>query len=68
MSDTFSELNALIPSVGKYRKLIASIVTSSFPFAIFLASAPHSAVEILAATQAYVLLNLGVYGVKNERV
>lgn len=65
MTDTFTELSRLVPSLAKYRKLIAALVTTSIPFVVFLLD-PHSAQEIVAASGAFILTNLGVYGVSNE--
>lgn len=66
MTDTFTELTKLVPKFGKYRKLAAAVVTTTIPYLVFLTSAAHSAPDIIEATGAYLLVNLGVYGVSND--
>ena len=65
MTDTFTELTKLVPKAAKYRKLIASVVTTTIPFIVFLLD-PHTAKEIVTASGSYILVNLGVYGVSND--
>lgn len=64
-TSTFEEAARLWPSIGKYRKFIASVVTTAVPLAIYLTDT-RSAKEVLAAAGAYLLTNLGVYGVSND--
>jgi hypothetical protein len=66
MSDTFTELTNLIPSLGKFRKLIVTFLGTTAPFVVYLTSGPLSADTIVAASLAYVLLNFGVYETKND--
>lgn len=65
MSSTFDDIKKLWPRLGKYQKLVASLVTTTVPFIVYLLD-PHSAKEIVEASGAYILVNLGVYGVPNE--
>lgn len=64
--DTYDEATALFPKLGKYKKLIVSLLGTTAPFVIFLTSATHSAAEIVPATFLYVLTNLGVYQLPNS--
>lgn len=59
------EATRLWPAFGKYRKFIASLVATSVPFAVYLCD-PRTTKEVIAAAGAYVLTNLGVYGVSND--
>jgi hypothetical protein len=65
MTDPFSEATSLFPQLGRYRKLVVSLLSTAAPLVIFLVSAPHSAGAIVAASVAYVLANFGVYRVPN---
>lgn len=62
---TYEEAEKIWPEIGKYRKLLASLITSSVPFAIYLLD-PRTPKEVVAATGAFLLVNLGVYGVSND--
>jgi hypothetical protein len=64
--DTYDEATALFPFLGRYKKLIVSLLGTTTPFVIFLTSAPHSPAEILAATFGYLLTNFGVYQLPNS--
>lgn len=64
-NSTVGEAARLWPAVGRYRKLAASIVTTSVPFAIYLCD-PRTTKEVIAAAGSYLLVNLGVFGVSND--
>lgn len=64
-TSTVGEATRLWPVIGKYRKLVASVVTTSVPFAIFLCD-PRTTKEVIAAAGSYLLINLGVFGVTND--
>jgi hypothetical protein len=66
MTATYEEASKLWPRFAKYRKLIAAIVVSTGPLVAFLAGEPRSFAEIVAAVNTWLLLNLGVYEVKND--
>lgn len=64
-SDTYDEAAALWPRLARYKKFLVSLAVSTVPFVVFLTSGPKSAEEIVGASAAYVLLNLGVRQVPN---
>lgn len=64
-NSTAGQASRLWPAFGKYRKFLAAIVTTSVPFAIFLADT-RTTKEVIAAAGSYLLVNLGVYGVSND--
>lgn len=64
-NSTVGEATRLWPAIGRYRKFVASLVTTSVPFAIYLCD-PRTTKEVIAAAGAYVLTNLGVFGVSND--
>lgn len=64
-NSTAGEMTRLWPAVGRYRKLVAAVVTTSVPFAIFLCD-PRTTKEVIAAAGSWLLVNLGVFGVSND--
>jgi hypothetical protein len=66
VSDVYTELTALFPKLGRYRKLAVAIVSTAAPFVLWLLSGPHTAAAIIAASLAFVLANFGVYRVPNS--
>jgi hypothetical protein len=68
MSDVYTELTALWPSLGRYRKLAVSILSTATPYVIWLLSGPHTAVAIVAASLGFLLANFGVYRLPNDPV
>jgi hypothetical protein len=67
MPDTYDEATALFPKLGKYKKLIVSLLGTTTPFVIFLTSSVHSAAEIIPASLLYLLTNFGVYQLPNAK-
>lgn len=66
MTDPYTELTALVPKLGRFRKLIVALLATTTPLVIFLTSEPHSAAEIVPAVLGYLLANFGVYRIPNE--
>jgi hypothetical protein len=64
--DTYTEATSLFPKLGRYRKLVVSLLTTATPFVIWLVSSPQSAAAIVAASLGFVLANFGVYKIPNE--
>jgi hypothetical protein len=65
-TSTASEAVRLWPAVARYRKLAVAFVGTTGPFVAYLLAEAHSAADIAGAATAYLLVNLGVYGVSNE--
>lgn len=66
MPSPYDEATGLFPALGKYRKLILSVLVTAAPLVLFLTTSTHSAKEIIPACVAYVLANFGVYAVPND--
>lgn len=61
----YDEATRLFPKLGRYRKLIVSLLSTTTPFVVWLVSAPQTPAAIVAASFGYLLANFGVYRLPN---
>ncbi|HYJ22615.1 MAG TPA: hypothetical protein VEW07_11415 [Solirubrobacterales bacterium] len=65
MPDPYDEATALFPKLGKYKKLIVSLLGTTTPFVVYLTSGAHSPKEIVAVALGWLATNFGVYRLPN---